>query len=363
MRNCIRHGVCLSNWVHFGVVCTRPGGWKLAPHGDIEPYPGQSYPGASSDGPRRAGRAVAKLPPLNLFRAFDAVLRHRSFRLAADELCVTPSAISQQIRQLEEHLCARLFRRLPRRIELTREGAALATTVREVMAMLAGACEQIASPTERTVICVSVAPALASCWLLRRLKSFMQAHPGIRVMLQASNEDIDFRRQDIDIGIRWGTGQWPGCRAELLVADVIVPVCAPEYQRELALTEPEVLARATQLHVVGQGNQWADWLGAARAPTVNFADILYFSDGALMLGAAAEGQGICLASSLLVAHDVAAGRLVRPFPAELRLCEGYYLLTDESLEDRPATHLFRDWVTREARRSVVCRPTEHRSAA
>ena len=296
--------------------------------------------------------AGSRLPSLNLFRTFDAVVRHRSFRLAADELCVTASAVSQQIRQLEEQLRVRLFRRLPRRIELTREGAGLATTVREAMAMLSGACDQLVNPAQPTVICVSVAPALASRWLVRRLKAFMAAHPGIRVMLQAANDDIDFKRQDIDVGIRWGTGHWPGCRAELLVPDIIVPVCSPGYQRDNGLSHPGDLCRATQLHVVGQGNQWADWLGAAGLPKISFEDILYFSDGALMLEAAAEGQGICLASSLLVAHELTSGRLIRPFGAELRLHEGYHVLVDEATGERPAIRSFREWVLSEALASV-----------
>ena len=304
-------------------------------------------------GPVEQGAAVSRLPALNLFRTFDAVVRHRSFRLAAGELCVTPSAVSQQIRLLEEHLHVRLFRRLPRRIELTREGAALATTVREVMAMLGGACEQLLRPTEQVVLCVNVAPALASRGLVRRLRAFMAAHAGTRVMLQAGNEDIDFKRQDIDVGIRWGAGRWPGCRSELLVHDVIVPVCSPDYVREHGLARPGDLRRTTQLHVVGQGNQWSDWLGAAGAANVAFAGILYFSDGALMLEAAAQGQGICLASSLLVMHELASGRLVRPFAAEFRLHEGYWLLTDDALGERPAIRQFRDWVLAEAQASVA----------
>jgi LysR family glycine cleavage system transcriptional activator len=299
-----------------------------------------------------ASPAASRLPPLNLFRTFDAVVRYRSFRFAADELCVTPSAVSQQIRQLEEQLHIRLFRRLPRRIELTREGAALATTVREAIAMLSGACDLLVNPAQPTVICVSVAPALASRWLVRRLKAFMAAHPSIRVMLQATNDDIDFKRQDIDVGIRWGMGPWPGCRAELLVPDIIVPVCTPSYQRDRGLEQPGDLCRATQLHVVGQGNQWADWFGAAGLRNVSFDDILYFSDGALMLEAAADGQGICLASSLLVAHELASGRLVRPFGAELRLREGYHVLVDEATGDRPASRTFREWVLNEALASV-----------
>ena len=147
--------------------------------------------------------------------------------MAAAELCVTPSAVSQQIRQLEDYLGVRLFHRLPRRVELTRDGMRLATSVKEAIAMLSAACDHIIADDEPTMICVNAASALASRWLVSRLKAFMDAHRNIRVMLQAASDEIDFSRQDIDIAIRWGAGGWNGARAERLVDDVISPVCRP----------------------------------------------------------------------------------------------------------------------------------------
>jgi len=219
---------------------------------------GAFMPGSADAGPasRRTDkrRLRQRLPPLNLFRTFERAARHGSFRMAAAELCVTPSAVSQQIRQLEDYLGVRLFHRLPRRVELTRDGMRLATSVKEAIAMLSAACERIIADDEPTMICVNAASALASRWLVSRLKAFMDAHRNIRVMLQAASDEIDFSRQDIDIAIRWGAGGWNGARAERLVDDVISPVCSPEFRDRHGLSDPGRLHELTQLHTVGIGN-------------------------------------------------------------------------------------------------------------
>ena len=309
----------------------------------------------------RRHRPPARLPPLNLFRTFECAARHGSFRLAAAELCVTPSAVSQQIRQLEDWTGVRLFRRLPRRVELTRDGMQLATSVREAIAMLSAACEHITAADAPTMICVNAASALASRWLVSRLKGFMEAHPNIRVMLQAAGDEIDFRRQDVDIAIRWGKGRWNGAVAERLVDDVISPVCSPEFRDRHRLTDSRRLHGLTQLHTVGIGNTWSDWLAAAGVSGIAFKDVLYFSDASLMLEAAAQGQGICLATTLLAHADLRSGRLVRPFSTELAVAEGYHLLVDSRHGERPAVAAFRAWIREEARKTLGSVP--HRSIA
>lgn len=314
---------------------------------DTDPAP----QGAAGEGKRRP---PPRLPPLNLFRTFECAARHGRFRTAAAELCVTPSAVSQQIRQLEDYLNVRLFRRLPRRVELTRDGMRLATSVKEAIAGLSAACESISAADAPTMICVNAASALASRWLVSRLKGFMEAHPNIRVMLQAASDEIDFRRQDVDIAIRWGTGGWNGAAAERLVDDVISPVCSPEFRDRHGLGDPRRLHvhELTQLHTIGIGNTWSDWLAAAGVNGVAFKDILYFSDASLMLEAAAQGQGICLATTLLAQTDLQSGRLVRPFATELAPVEGYHLLVDARHAERPAVAAFRAWVREEARQTL-----------
>lgn len=313
-------------------------------------------PRAASAGRRRA---PPRLPPLNLFRTFDCAARHCSFRAAAAELCVTPSAVSQQIRQLEDYLGVQLFRRLPRRVELTRDGMRLATSVKEAIALLSASCETIIATDAPTLICVNAASALASRWLVSRLKGFMEAHPNVRIMLQAGSDEIDFRRQDIDIAIRWGAGGWHGALVERLVDDVISPVCSPEFRDQHRLSDPSRLHELTQLHTVGIGNTWSDWLAAAGQSGIAFKDILYFSDASLMLEAAAQGQGICLATTLLAQADLQSGRLVRPFPVELAPVEGYHLLVDARQAERPAVAAFRAWI-REAARQTLSGIPHHR---
>lgn len=306
----------------------------------------------------------ARLPLFNLFRSFDAAARHGSFRSAAEELCVTPSAVSQQIQRLETSLGVKLFRRLPRRIELTRQGAALATSVQEALVMLQTACTQIMQETDGDTICVNAAPGLGTSWLIARLPDFRAQHPNVTIMLQASNEDIDFARQDVDIAVRWGNGRWSGARAMRLAQDSVFPVCSPEFRdrhRLHGLRDLPALRQVTQLHVTAQGNTWTDWLAAAGHGSIGFRDIQHFGDATLMLQAAVHGHGICLSSYLLVEHHLLSNRLVRPFDVDLPLADGYYILTNCRSADRPAVAWFGAWLREQARQSLSLRtnPAPH----
>jgi len=188
---------------------------------------------ADTTGAKRSDRLLI----FGLFRTFDAAARHQSFRNAADELCVTPSAVSQQIHRLEDLLGAKLFHRLPRRIELTSHGASLATSVQEALALLNAACDRLTEDRSQTTICVDVAPGLGSAWLLPRLSDFRAQNPDVTVMLQSSNDDIDFARQGVDVAIRWGNGRWPSARAVRLARATAFPVCSPDYRDQHGLYE------------------------------------------------------------------------------------------------------------------------------
>ncbi len=300
----------------------------------------------------RPVRRAARLPPLNLFRVFDAAARNGNFTTAAEELCVTQSAVSQQIRQLEELLEVRLFRRMPRRVELTREGTALASAVGESMALLVRACERIADPKAPVVLCVNAPPAIASRWLVPRLKRFMQLYPQFKVTLLASNDPVDFDRQDIDVAIRWGHGDWPNARIELLAPDRLFPVCSPALLREgPPLLVPSDIIRHTLLQVVN-GSFWGSWFGAAGAGGMAFDETLYFNDAGLMLDAAVQGQGVALASRLLAESDLKAGRLVRPFDLEIETGAGFHVLTSPVFSEKPAVAEFRRWIGLEGSESA-----------
>ncbi len=311
-----------------------------------------SLPYAAGKG-HAAERRFAKLPPLNLFRTFEAAARHSSFRYAAEELCVTPSAVSQQIRQLEDFLNVRLFRRLPRRVDLTREGTVLADVVQETLVMLSQGCSRLVDSATPTLLCLNASSSLASRWLIPQLKRFMEQHPHIKITLLASNDPIDFKRQDIDLAIRWGDDDWPlDIHSELLAGDFHFPVCSPSFCAEKKLRTPAELRDATILHEVN-GSAWASWFEMAGTAPLPFHNVLYFSDASLMLEAAAQGQGVCLSNYILAGMDLGAGRLVKPFDivADLKT-EGYYVLTSKEFANRPAISTFREWLCREAVQSV-----------
>jgi LysR family transcriptional regulator, glycine cleavage system transcriptional activator len=305
--------------------------------------------------PRNASsRMFTRLPSLNLFRVFDAAARHRSFRVAASELCVTPSAVSQQVRQLEDVLGVSLFRRLPQQVQLTREGVMLADTVNEALVMLMRGCNRLVDPNTPTMLCLNASTSLAARWLVPRLKSFMVRYPHIKVTLLASNDAIDFKRQDIDVAIRWGNASWQAdVQADLMISDYHFPVCSPAYRDEQCLLIPQDLSKATILHEVN-GSPWAGWFEAANCGQPAFRDILYFSDAGLMLEAATQDQGVCLTNYVLAEKDLMAGRLVKLFDVAISLrTEGYYLLTNAALAGRPAITCLLDWLRQEAQKTVI----------
>ncbi|WP_171070428.1 LysR substrate-binding domain-containing protein [Methylobacterium terricola] len=320
---------------------------------DVVPDPARLPAPPSSgggDGQRRPG---ARLPPLNLFRAFDAAVRQGSFRLAADEMCVTPSAVSQQIRQLEDLLDTRLFRRLTRRIELTREGEALASTVKDALAILSAGCERLRDPSVPAIVCLNITPTLGMRWMVARMTRFMQDHPGIRISLTASLDALDFERQDVDLGIRWGTGAFPGARAELLARDVLFPVCNPDFIDHTTIRHPADLRHHVLLQAVHNGVTWATWLDRVRATgDVPLSGTVCFNDANMMLEAVVCGQGIGLSNSFLAEADLRSGRLVRLFDYDIEIDDAYYILSSGTRGDKPAVAQVRDWLHREAQRSA-----------
>jgi LysR family glycine cleavage system transcriptional activator len=317
-----------------------------------KPPPPRGQARSASAAPGRSQRN-RRLPPLNLFRAFEAAARHSSFTLAAEELLVTQSAVSQQIRQLEEFLDVRLFRRLPRGLELTREGTALCATVSEALNMMARACSKLVDPAAPAVLCVNAAPALASTWLAPHLKSFMELNPNIKVTLLASSDPVAFNRQDIDVAIRWGSGAWENMHAEKIVDEALIPVCSPSLFKDPRQTiSHDELAGHTLLQVLNQPD-WTAWLeksGLIRKP---FRDTLYFSDANLMLAAAVQGQGICFTTLLLAHGDLVSGRLVRLSDIEVETEEGYYFLCSSDMVHKSKIAAFREWLMTEAAHTVA----------
>jgi LysR family glycine cleavage system transcriptional activator len=289
------------------------------------------------------------LPPLKAMRYFEVSARHLSFTKAADELNVTHSAISHQIKALEDWLGVPLFRRQNRSLQLTEAGHAYLPALKDAFERLAEASRRIRSREQGGPLVVSTMPSFAAKWLVPRLKSFRAAHPEIDVRISADDRIVDFEREDVDLAIRYGRGGWAGLRVDRLVSDVMVPVCSPRLR-----DGPPPLRKPADLlnYDLLQDHDWRDdywlrWLTVAGLPEARLRRALSFNYTDLMIRAAIDGLGVALCPAALVADDVAAGRLVRPFEVHLRTESGYYLVTPLARATRPKIVAFRSWMLAE----------------
>ena len=290
-----------------------------------------------------------RLPPLNALRAFEAAARHLSFTRAAAELHVTQTAISHQIKALEERLGVRLFRRLPRGLLLTEAAQRLLPPVRDAFDQIAAATERLAVSGSGATLTVSVLPSFAAKWLVPRLGRFRAAHPDLDLRISSSSELVDFARDDVDVGIRMGSGVYPGLRVERLFGEALVPVCSPVLREgPHPLRRPEDLARHVLLHDEDYAG-WELWLRLAGVPGVPARRGPVFTDSGVVVQAAAEGQGVALARRVLAAGDLAAGRLIQPFDVSIPHDLAYYLVCPEATAEQPKIAAFRDWLLAESR--------------
>jgi LysR family glycine cleavage system transcriptional activator len=298
------------------------------------------------------------LPPLNALRAFEAAARHLSFTRAAAELFVTQAAVSHQIKALEGHVGVKLFRRLPRQLLLTDEGQAYAHALTDVFARLGRATARLREPeaTRRRLLTVSVVPSFAARWLVPRLGRFRQQHPEIDVRVAPQSAAADFARDDVDVGIRYGAGKYPGLRSDRLLDDELFPVCSPRLCRGAhALRRPRDLRHHVLLHDETT-DDWRTWLAVAGVGADAGVDVTrgpIFTDASMLLEAALGGQGVALARRVLAAEELRTGRLVRPFAAELTLpsARAYFVVAPRATADQPRIKAFRAWLMQEAART------------
>jgi LysR family glycine cleavage system transcriptional activator len=288
-----------------------------------------------------------RLPSLNGLRAFEAAARHLSFTAAATELNVTQTAISHQIRRLEQELGVRLFIRQNRAIALTADAKEYLPSIRAAFNDLRLATNRLRRKDNDRVLTVSTLASLAAKWLLPRLAAFQEANPGIDVRITTSTELVDFQRGDVDAAIRYGRGQWPGLRADWLMADQLFPVCSPKLlQGERPLRHPEDLAHQVLLHTSGAArDDWRLWLTAAGLP----ADLsdhsgLTFDLTFVTVQAAIDGHGVAIGRTSYVRDDIAKGSLVVPFDITLPTDAGFYLVSPETRADTPKLAAFRRWL-------------------
>lgn len=288
--------------------------------------------------------SVRRLPPLSAIRAFEAAARHESFKRAAAELGVTPTAISHQVRALEAHTGLALFERRARKVVLTPAGAELHPVLRDGFDAFDAVFERLTRTPVRRHVTISATVAFTARWLVPRVAAFQRLHPDIDLQLQASDEVGDLSRNGVDLAIRYGRGPYPGFAAEVLFADTFAPVANPL----LNVTAPDALGSvpliAFQWRRPHPANPtWERWFEAAglRAPP---GPALVFSDESHAIQSAVAGQGIALVSLALVADELAAGRLVQPFDPTLPGHVHHLLMQT----DDPATQAAAAWLRAEA---------------
>lgn len=307
-------------------------------------------------------------PGLRSLRSFDAAARHLSFTKAASEMHVTPAAISHQIKELEDVIGVPLFTRTSRTMALTRAGEILKASTNDALEMLSGALQRIRRLENRKQLRVSASPSIGAKWLVPRLNAFLDLVPGADVRLDVSHAALDFDRDDIDVAIRFGGGKYPGLRADLLFIDKVFPVCSPRIiTKDKPLSQPKDLLHHKLIHLDWQalGEPWPDWrMWMLAAGIRDFDDKsgLHFGQTSLVVQAAIDGHGVALGDSSLVADDLAAGRLVKPFELSLRAPPefAYHIITRLDTSDAPLVDQFREWCLAEAH-ATETRATENQS--
>ncbi|MGB3431248.1 LysR substrate-binding domain-containing protein [Achromobacter sp.] len=285
------------------------------------------------------------LPPLNAVRTFEAAGRLASISEAAAELCVTPSAVSRQIRLLEEHLGRKLFYRQHRAIVLTPTGKQYLADVAKSLVALRRATSVAMKPQRQATFTIRAPHSIAMRWLLPELAKFRVQYPDIDVKLHTSLTPPDFECEDLDAGIVLGRGDWKGGLSYMLLRNELIPVCSPEKGRRLRT--PKDLVGETLLHVFGRPDDWTAWLRAAKVRGIDIDRGMKYESSALAYEAALEGYGVAIAQKGLIDRDLREGRLVAPF--DLTVDQGdytyYFVLPPDGYKRRSAAlTTFRRWV-------------------
>ncbi|MDB5807923.1 MAG: hypothetical protein JWN94_45 [Betaproteobacteria bacterium] len=288
-----------------------------------------------------------RLPSLNGLKAFEVTARHESFTKAAHELCVTQGAVSQQVKGLESELGVRLFRRERQRLIITDAGRNYLEVVRDAFDRLGMGTERLLQRQKAGTLTITTSPNFAAKWLVHRLGRFSEAHPEIDLRVSASVQHIDFAREDIDLAVRHGDGQWPGMHVTRLCTEKLFPVCSPKLSSSGMLRTPRDIARHTLLHTNGTAD-WENWLRRVDVDGVDVKRGIVFNQASMTIDAAVDGQGIALARTALVSADLISGRLVRPFDLALEAPFAFWIVCPKSASELPKIATFRNWLLKEA---------------
>ena len=288
-----------------------------------------------------------RLPPLNALKAFEAAARHESFTRAAEELCVTQGAVSHQVKALEAELAIKLFNRERQRLIITEAGRDYLAVVRDALDGIAVGTERLLQRQNAGVLTVSTSPDFAAKWLVHRLGHFAEAHSTIDLRVSATMHHVDFAREDVDMAVRHGDGNWPGLDAVELSAEQLFAVCSPKLLSGRRLGKPADILKFPLLHLDSRAD-WRKWLQAVGISDANVKHGPVLNRASMVIDAAINGQGIALARTTLAAWDLLNGRLVRPFPESLRLSKTYWIVCPKATSKVPKIVTFRGWLLAEA---------------
>lgn len=292
-----------------------------------------------------------RMPPLNSLKAFEAAARHLSFTRAAAELNVTQAAISHQVKALEETLGLALFRRVNRSLLLTDEGQALYPDLGDAFDTIANAVERLYERDQAGVLNLSTLDSIAAAWLVPRIGKFRALHPDIDVRISTTDQVIDFTSGGIDMALRYGVGPYPGMEKVLLMNETLFPVLCPALLDKYGpLNHPSDLARFPLLHD-DMRDDWGVWMDAAGVSGIDVSRGLSFTHSVHVQQAAVAGEGVALGRSVLIADDLSAGLLLKPFDIDLKAHHSYFAVYPKAYANRPKIVAFRDWLVVEAKQT------------
>jgi len=294
-----------------------------------------------------------KLPPLNSLVIFEAAARHLSFTLAGEELRISREAVSRQIKALETYIGQKLFVRLHRAVELTEAGLKLQSTVGDSLGSIAGTITELTNREANSSVVVSASVAIASLWLTPRLPRFRKVYPDTGIHVKVMDDPGNMRHAGINIGLRYGDGNWPSLRSIRLFDVDSTPVCSSDYLAESpVLSGPSDLFRHTLLNLDGPAHApegWVWWLKAFDAPVPPSSQIIGYDNYANIIQATMNGQGVALGFTGLIDDLMEGGHLVTPLKERLGRNMGVYVVVPEGSPVSKSTRQFHDWLLDEAR--------------
>jgi LysR family glycine cleavage system transcriptional activator len=295
-----------------------------------------------------------RLSHLNALRAFEATARLGSYVSAAGELGVTPAAVGQQVRILEEYFGSALFERQAKKLVLTDAASSVLPDIKDAFDRLAQAADRLKEGRRASAVTITLPPSFAAKWLMPRIARFHVAYPDVDVRLDTTDRLTDLARESIAVGVRYGSGRYPGLEATLLMAEEVFPVCSPSLAtRACKLREPDDLAHFKLIHDTTMESHasfptWATWLKVARARKVDARPGLRINSSIMALQAAIDAQGVALGRGVIVAGDLRDGRLVKPLRTTCPTGYSYYLVYPAGLPLSKSAAAFCHWLKQEA---------------